>query len=152
MRESKVQIFDLRTISFALGVWKAKTQTSHLKKQQSALCSYRATAHCWEYRNACVCVCWVNDLRSSFGDPVELQQSSKLTAKLKKKKKKDKLFQSFFKQKRQTCVAPAHECVIYCMIVNEESVVLSVWQKKQLEDVTLGFHENSTFYTLTHLK
>lgn len=68
----------------------------------------------------------MNDLRSSFGDPVELQQSSKLTAKLKKKKKKDKLFQSFFKQKRQTCVAPAHECVIYCMIVNEESVVLSV--------------------------
>lgn len=67
----------------------------------------------------------MNDLRSSFGDPVELQQSSKLTAKLKKKKK-DKLFQSFFKQKRQTCVAPAHECVIYCMFVNEESVVLSV--------------------------
>lgn len=67
----------------------------------------------------------MNDLRSSFGDPVELQQSSKLTAKLKKKKK-DKLFQSFFKQKRQTFVAPAYEYVIYCMFVNEESVVLSV--------------------------
>lgn len=68
----------------------------------------------------------MNDLRSSFGDPVELQQSSKLTAKLQKKRKKDKLFQSFFKQKRQTFVAPAYEYVIYCMFVNEESVVLSV--------------------------
>lgn len=128
MRESKVQIFDLRTISFALGVWKAKTQTSHLKKQQSALCSYRATAHCWEYRNACVCVCWVNDLRSSFGDPVELQQSSKLTAKLKKKKRQ---IVSVFFQAETSNMCGSSSWVCYLLYVCKWRVCGSVGLTKE---------------------